>query len=478
MKTLKLQVLFILLLVSVISNAQWEQMSNGMGDKIVYSLAVNGNKLFAGTWNAGVYLSTNNGTSWSQTSFNNRDVRSLAVNGNYVYVGTAIYGIYLSTNNGTNWSQTSLNNQNIWSLAVSGNNIFAGTENNGVYISTDSGANWTPTSLINRYVHSLAVNGNYIFAGTDFYGVYVSTNNGTNWTQTSLINRWIYSLAANGNNVYAGSHNAGVFLSTDNGSNWTQTSLNNLWVYSLAVRGSNIFAGTISYGVYVSNDNGATWTQRNEGLGSSYGYALCTLNNDIFVGTYYSVYRRPLSELTPPPLILNLKALIQGFYDPITNKMVKDTVRVYLRSSTSPYTLVDSASGILDSNGMGSFIFPTAVNSVPYYIVIKHRNGLETWSASGNNFTAGSLTYDFTLSSSQAYGNNQILKGTRYCIYNGDVNQDGIVVGSDMSLTDNASFNFLTGYLNTDLNGDNIIDGSDLSIVDNNAFNFIGVQRP
>ncbi|MDQ3019268.1 MAG: hypothetical protein M3R36_01665 [Bacteroidota bacterium] len=461
-----------------ISNAQWEQVSNGMGNKIVYSLAVNGNNLFAGTWNAGVYLSTNNGTSWSQTSFNNRDVRSLAVNGNNVYAGTAIYGIYLSTNNGTNWSQTSLNNQNIWSLAVSGNNIFAGTENNGVYISTDSGANWTPTSLINRYVHSLAVNGNYIFAGTDFYGVYVSTNNGTNWTQTSLINRWIYSLAANGNNVYAGSHNAGVFLSTDNGSNWTPTSLNNLWVYSLAVRGSNIFAGTISYGVYVSNDNGATWTQRNEGLGSSYGYALCTLNNDIFVGTYNSVYRRPLNEITPPPLILNLKALIQGFYDPITNKMVKDTVRVYLRSSSSPYTLVDSASGILDSNGMGSFIFPTAVNSVPYYIVIKHRNGLETWSAAGNNFTAGSLTYDFTLSSSQAYGNNQILKGTRYCIHNGDVNQDGIIDISDLGLTDNDSFYFLTGYLNTDINGDNFVDVTDLELTENNAINFIVIQRP
>jgi len=171
--------------------------------------------------------------------------------------------------------------------------------------------------------------------------------------------------------------------------------------------------------------------------------------------------------------VLNLKALIQGFYNPIANKMVKDTARIYLRSTSSPYSVVDSGRAVLDSNGMGNFTFPNAVNSVPYYIVFRHRNGLETWSATGNSFTSGNLIYDFTISSSQAFGNNQILKGTKYCIYNGDVNQDGIIDGSDAATIDNDAFNFATGYLVTDLNGDQIIDGSDASICDNNAFNFV-----
>jgi len=180
-------------------------------------------------------------------------------------------------------------------------------------------------------------------------------------------------------------------------------------------------------------------------------------------------------ELLP---VLNLKALIQGFYNPITNKMAKDTARIYLRSTSSPYSIVDSGKAVLDSNGMGNFTFPNAVNSVPYYIVIRHRNGLETWSATGNSFTSGNLSYDFTLSSNQAFGNNQILKGTKYCIYNGDVNQDGIIDGSDAATIDNDAFNFATGYLITDLNGDQIIDGSDAAIADDNVFNLVAKITP
>lgn len=176
--------------------------------------------------------------------------------------------------------------------------------------------------------------------------------------------------------------------------------------------------------------------------------------------------------------VLNLKSLIQGFYDSLTNKMVKDSVKIYLRNSSSPYALVDSAKGLLDSNGMGSFTFPNAANSVSYYIVIRHRNGLETWSAAGNSFTSGNLSYDFTLSSSQAYGNNQILKGTKYCIYNGDVNQDGAIDVSDLGLIDNDIYNFVSGYVAADVNGDGIVDISDIEVADNNTYNFVSLIRP
>ncbi|MDQ3021242.1 MAG: hypothetical protein M3R36_11845 [Bacteroidota bacterium] len=177
-------------------------------------------------------------------------------------------------------------------------------------------------------------------------------------------------------------------------------------------------------------------------------------------------------------LSLSLKALIQGFYNPVSNKMVKDTARIYLRSTSSPYSVVDSARAVLDSNGMGNFTFFNVFNAVPYYIVIRHRNGLETWSATGNSFTSGNLNYDFTLSSSQAFGNNQILKGTKYCIYNGDVNQDGAVDLSDAGVIDNDVFNFISGYVSSDVNGDSIIDLSDLEIADNNILNFVSIVRP
>ena len=86
--------------------------------------------------------------------------------------------------------------------------------------------------------------------------------------------------------------------------------------------------------------------------------------------------------------------------------------------------------------------------------------------------------YNFTTSASQAYGDNQILKGTRFCIYSGDVNQDGIIDATDMQITDNDAFISTGGYVVTDVNGDYFVDGSDLLIIDNNAYRFITAITP
>jgi endonuclease G len=65
------------------------------------------------------------------------------------------------------------------------------------------------------------------------------------------------------------------------------------------------------------------------------------------------------------------------------------------------------------------------------------------------------------------------LKDGKYCIYSGDVNQDGIIDSGDLRLIDNDYSSYLTGYLVTDLNGDNIVDSGDLAIADNNYSGYI-----
>jgi hypothetical protein len=102
----------------------------------VRSLAVSGTNLFAGTYGAGVFLSTNNGTSWTavNTGLTNTYVGSLAVSGTNLFAGT--YGnVFLSTDNGTSWSavNTGLTYPYVYSLAVSGTNLFAGTHGGGVW---------------------------------------------------------------------------------------------------------------------------------------------------------------------------------------------------------------------------------------------------------------------------------------------------------------------------------------------------------
>lgn len=173
---------------------------------------------------------------------------------------------------------------------------------------------------------------------------------------------------------------------------------------------------------------------------------------------------------------LNLLAAIEGMWNGTVH--VKDTVRVYLRNSTSPYGIADSAVHYLSASGTDTGFFQNAVNG-NYFIQLNHRNSLETWSASAVSFSKGAMSnYSFTSSQSQAYGNNTVLKSGRFCLYSGDVNKDGLIEGSDASLTDNSAFNFASGYLPEDIDGDNIVDASDLAIIENNALDFKAVIRP
>ncbi len=280
-------------------------MSNGIGNnKSVASLATIDNTIYAGTSGTyGIFLSTNNGINWAQTTFEH-SVSALAALGNTIFAGAGILGVYLSTNSGTNWSQTSLIHY-IYSLATSGDRIFAGTMHTGVYLSTNNGQNWMQIGLNNQNIWSLAISGSnpedsgqVIFAGTYVNGVYLSTNNGQNWTQAGLNNKTVYSFAISGNNIFAGTL-SGVYLSTNNGTNWAQTSLNNQYVYSLATLGNVIFAGTRDSGVYISTNNGIGWIQKNQGFSVIPSvYELLISNNFIFAGTDGQAgWRRQLSDI-------------------------------------------------------------------------------------------------------------------------------------------------------------------------------------
>lgn len=193
------------------------------------------------------------------------------------------------------------------------------------------------------------------------------------------------------------------------------------------------------------------------------------------------IYKRTLADTEIEKLYyeskLNIKLIPQGLYNVSTQKLnMKDTVRCFVRESFSTYQILDSSKAVIDSlTFQGNFI--TFVTPGTYYINIKHRNSIGTWSSSPV-YIKESVSYDFTISSSQAYGNNLILKGTKWCIYGGDVNQDEIVDAADLGIIDNDVYNFVSGYKRTDLTGDNFTDISDYIIADNNAFNYVSEINP
>lgn len=201
---------------------------------------------------------------------------------------------------------------------------------------------------------------------------------------------------------------------------------------------------------------------------------------------YYNNYiPSPLGNFRPsnglPAQQLNLTMLIQGFYNAVTNTTVSDTVSVFLRNSTSPYAIVDSARTYLSASGGATISFPNAVSGVGYYIQLKHRSSIETWSKTPQMFSANILTYDFTSAVTQAFGDNLVqvdASPVKHAVYSGDINQDGTVDATDVSTIDNDAANFVGGYVVTDLTGDNFVDGTDFAIADNSASNFVSVVRP
>lgn len=178
---------------------------------------------------------------------------------------------------------------------------------------------------------------------------------------------------------------------------------------------------------------------------------------------------------------VNITVIPQGFYNEGGYLNSSDTIEVLLADISSPYAIVDSAYTILDSLTFSATAEFHVAASGTYYLVIKHRNSVETWSASGITFTQGStVSYDFTSSAGQAYGSNETeLSGGKFAIFSGDVNQDGYVDPLDLSLVDGSSFNYESGIaLVTDINGDRYVDPLDLSICDQNSYNYIGIKKP
>jgi hypothetical protein len=182
-------------------------------------------------------------------------------------------------------------------------------------------------------------------------------------------------------------------------------------------------------------------------------------------------------------LTLNLTAAIQGFLNTSVtpNRMnMTDKIKVILRANVAPgYAALDSAIVNLDSVSLSATMTFHPASTVPgYYIVVKHRNSVETWSMPVT-FTGSSLSYDFTDAASKAYGNNLIQKGTKFCIYGADVNQDRSVDLKDASPIQNAINNYLWGYsLITDTTGDQFVDLKDSSVEYNNQSNYVQAVCP
>ena len=213
------------------------------------------------------------------------------------------------------------------------------------------------------------------------------------------------------------------------------------------------------------------------------GKWVLTINDESGSDTgFVTAWGLRFNNSTSNQFILECTSLIEAMYNPSTNTMAGDTMTYYLKL-TDGVTTIDSAKAVLNSSGTALPSFTKAQPMTNYFLVLKHRNSLETWSATVINFSqlTNQSTYNFADAQSKAFGNNMKEVDSsplRFAIYSGDVNRDGTVDATDVSTIDNDASNFVGGYVISDLTGDSFVDGTDFAIADNNASNFVSVVRP
>jgi hypothetical protein len=210
--------------------------------------------------------------------------------------------------------------------------------------------------------------------------------------------------------------------------------------------------------------------------------------------------------VNPAPIkILNITLFLEGYFSTSTGTMQQvqdctdgmttfnkftgqtvDTLSVILANPTDPWSFVYQAHGVpVEPDGSLSLNIPSSFSG-SYYIVIRQRSSVETWSALPVSFTGSVITYNFTFSAGQAFGNNMkrmLPESSIYALYTGDVSspsgsQDGYVdIFDDVDIF-NQSTTGAYGYIPDDLNGDGFVDIFDLAMVFNNMQVGAGMITP
>lgn len=438
-----------------LGNLNFNLAFGGDGGEVCFH-SKNSNYILGETQNNGIRRSTNNGASWSS-----------ATNGLYgtaTWIGpiishpndngvffTARQRVFRTTNWGSSWLAISDSLGTIRQLAISKSspNILFATVGSSIYKSTNSGANFFNVStglpyrtITSVYIHPDSPNVVLItFSGFDTGHIYKSTNGGSSWQNIS--------------------------------GNLPNTPAND--VLMIPFSNSTLYLIATDVGVFATDNYGVSWIELANGLPNTVAMHLeyNNLSKEIFIGTHgRGIFKTQLI------FKCNLKANIEGRYNPLTDTMIGDTVMVYLVKSSSPFSKIDSAKIYFDLNGNAAAYFSKAARDSSYYIVLKHNSSIETWSSTPITMNSFDINYDFTSDSSKAFGANLTKVGSRWCLLSGDVDQDGFIDIFDLVAIDNQAFSSTVGYSVFDLDGNGLVDTNDLKICAKSAFNFARAITP
>ena len=186
---------------------------------------------------------------------------------------------------------------------------------------------------------------------------------------------------------------------------------------------------------------------------------------------------------------LNIKFFIEGYYlqpdsmvnalNPLIADTITDSVTICLAKKTSPFNILYSYKTVLNTHGIATGYFSQPILGQDYYLVVKHRNTVETWSSQPFGFNDPDTLYNFSDSLGKAYGNNMVLMDSGYyAFHSGDINQNGVIDSTDFNLVQTKIGQFSFGYLPEDLTGDWLIETKDYSFIENKIGQTVVRKKP
>lgn len=257
----------------------WANVSAGLQKPYSNAFASIGSNLFSCS-DTSVYMSTDNGNTWADASGNLPTwgfARNIVAHNNILFA--AVYNqngydeIFYTTNNGTTWTNTSFITPGMNDFFSDGNNLWLCGSDGAIYLSTDDGLSWTLRAgniPFSANVTGIGGAGDTMYCGANNY-IYMTTDGGVLWLplsnglppQINAMDFYTY-----GNTIYAATLNEGVYSSTIGSTAWAQFGTGlpyYLAAFSIEMVGANLFIATFE-GVYTNTTSGGAWTLKNNGL--------------------------------------------------------------------------------------------------------------------------------------------------------------------------------------------------------------------
>lgn len=248
----------------------------GLEERIVRALVLGKDDvLLAGTLSAGIFWSADGGEHWESgnAGLRNRSIRTLAADqSGLLYAGTG-EGVYISKNNGKSWSPflegMDEAERQIHSFAVDPTGVLYAGGSQEIYRGRDQLA-WEPLHdqlMISPILNIVYDEKEGIVVGTNGKGTYINRQDVWVSDNLGLVNLSILSMARGEIYLYALTHN-GVYRRQRIRHQWSRIE-GTLPGQATAIgvgQDNRLYLGTTT-GLYASPDQGATW-QQEEALAS------------------------------------------------------------------------------------------------------------------------------------------------------------------------------------------------------------------